>query len=136
MNKSGLAFRLAAAVVLASGTFTGCETTDSGSTQVTSSAYYGVGFSDPWYYSHYDHDDDIIVTPPERPGSGAGEGLRPSNPIARPPDASQRPPAASQLPAAASQRPAARPMPSIPSTPRMSAGGGGGRGGGGGGGRR
>jgi len=101
-------------------TFIGCESTDSGSTQVTSNVYYGVGFYDPWYYGHHDYDYNVVVTPPDRPGSG----LRPEQPIARPPGVSSRPPSASQLPAA-------RPMPSIPSTPRAAP-----RGGGGGGRRR
>ena len=123
MKTRKLSFTLAATLLLAAGTFTGCESTDSGSTQVSSNVYYGVGFYDPWYYGYYDGDYDVVVTPPW-PGSPPdavappGQGLRPSHPIALPPDASPRPPAASQRPADASSRPAARPMPSIPSAPR------------------
>ena len=87
--------------------FPGCESTDSGSTHTSTTVYYGVGFYDPWYHGDYDYDYDVIVTPPDRPGSGA----RPSHPIARPPEARPRP----------------TPMPSIPSTPRVSPRGGGGR---------
>ena len=79
----------------------GCETTDTGST--STSAYYGVGFYDPWYHGDYYHDDDIVVTPPDR-------GPRPSHPIAVPPGGG-----------GAGPRPTS--MPSIPSMPR----GGGGR---------
>lgn len=56
------------------------------------SFYYGVGFQDPWYYGGYYDDPDIIVAPP----------------VDRP-DWSGRP-----------NRPVARPLPSIPSTPRVS----------------
>jgi len=122
MNASKLPRPLAAALLFALGTFTGCESTDSGSTRTTTNVYYGVGFYDPWYYGDY-HDDHIIVAPP-RPGGLPDQGLRPEHPIARPPDASSRPPAASQLPAT-------RPTPSIPSSPRPAFSGGG-RGGGGG----
>src|SRR5688572_24534698 len=106
--------RFALIALLASGAFTGCESTDSGNTHVTSNVYYGVGFYDPWYYGDYDYDGDIIVTPPS-PGSPPGTSpppsdVRPSHPIASPPSASPRP-------SAASPQPVARPMPSIPSTP-------------------
>lgn len=110
--------------LLALPTFIGCESTDSGSTHVTSNVYYGVGFYDPWYHGDLDYDYDVVVTPP--PGSPPGtipppgQGARPSHPIARPPVASPRPPTAAP-------RPVARPMPSIPSTPRAAPRGGGGR---------
>lgn len=40
-----------AALLFAFGMFTGCESTDSGSSGSSSvSVYYGVGFYDPWYY--------------------------------------------------------------------------------------
>src|SRR5688572_17927143 len=91
------ASRLIAPLALALVLFTGCESTDSGSS-ASVSAYYGVGFYDPWYYGG-DYDDvDIIVTPPSRPESGP----RPTHPIATPPMSAPRP----------------TPMPSIPSTPR------------------
>jgi hypothetical protein len=150
MKTRKLSFTFAATLLLAAGTFTGCESTDGGSTQVSSNVYYGVGFyEDPWYYGDYDHDhnhnDNVIVTPPggSRPDQGLrpeqpiarppDAGARPSQPIARPPDISSRPPTASQRPSGASQGPSARPTPSIPSTPRPAnrgGGGGGGRGGG------
>ena len=84
---------------------TGCETTDGGN--VSGSVYYGVGFYDPWYYGGYDDDVDIIVTPPDRPNRPDNRP-RPEHPIVIPPSSSSRP------------------MPSIPSTPRVSGGGGGG----------
>ena len=106
-----------AAVLFALGVFTGCESTDGGGS-VSGGVYYGTGFYDPWYYGgHYDHDDIVVTPPANRPDWGA----HPEQPIARPPDVSSRPPTASP-------RPAARPMPSIPSTPRAAPrGGGGGR---------
>lgn len=104
--------KVAAVLVLALVAFTGCESTDGGSTHT--SVYYGVGYGDPWYHGDYDYNYDIDVTPPPRPGDG---GLRPSHPIARPPSAGVSP------------RPT--PMPSIPSMPRPSP-----RMGGGGGGKR
>jgi len=93
-------------------TFTGCESTDGGSTQTTTNVYYGVGFYDPWYYGHYDYNYDVVVTPPERPGAPP----RPVHPIEPPPN---RPIARPEQPIARpppSVRPS--PMPSIPSTPR------------------
>jgi hypothetical protein len=76
--------RLAATALVALAATTGCESTgDGGSSNVSGSVYYGVGFYDPWYYGGYDNDPDIIVTPPiDRPGGGLG---RPEQPIARPP---------------------------------------------------
>ena len=117
--------RLAFILLTASGVFTGCESTDSGSTQVSGSVYYGVGFYDPWYYGDYHYDGDIIVTPPS-PGSPPGtrppsiQEPHPSHPIAPPPSASPQP-------RSASPQSAAQPMPSIPSTPRVAPRGGGGR---------
>jgi hypothetical protein len=108
-------------VLFALGLFTGCESTDGGGGNVSGSVYYGVGFYDPWYYGDYDHDHDIVVTPPNRPDRPGqpDRPVRPEQPIARPPSAStQATPAYSQ--------PAARQFPSIPSTPRPSPGGGGG----------
>lgn len=78
--------------------FAGCESTDGGGGSVSGGVYYGVGFNDPWYYGAYWDDPDIIITPPERPGSPP----RPANPIVSPPPS----------------RPSPTPMPSIPSTPR------------------
>jgi len=79
----------AAVLLLGAALFTGCETTDSGS---SAAGYYGTGFSDPWYYGG-DYDDvDIIVTPPPP---------RPTHPIAAPPGFGPRP----------------MPMPSIPARP-------------------
>lgn len=118
MKTSKPSLALATALLFALGVYTGCESTDSGSTHVTSNVYYGVGFYDPWYHGDYDNDYNVVVTPPDRPDR---PGAHPEHPIARPPDVSERPPSASQ-------RPSARPMPSIPSTPRAAPrGGGGGR---------
>jgi hypothetical protein len=109
-----------AAVWLALGVFTGCESAGGGSSSSSVGVYYGVGFYDPYYYGDYDHDYDIDVSPPDRPDR-PDRPVRPEQPIARPPDASSRPPTASQ-------QPTARPTPSIPSTPRPAPrGGGGGR---------
>src|SRR5262245_2990253 len=80
----------------------GCESTGDGGGSVSGTAYYGVGFYDPWYYGGYYDDPDIIVTPPsERPDRPHVE-----HPIARP-------------------TPSPRPTPSIPSTPRAAPRGGG-----------
>jgi hypothetical protein len=85
-----------ASLSIALATFIGCESTDNGG-NVSGGAYYGVGFYDPWYYGSYDDDADIIVTPPpSRPEAPP----RPTQPIARP-------------------NPGPRPMPSIPSAPRV-----------------
>jgi hypothetical protein len=102
---SSLKFLAISALLLV--TSTGCESTDGGGS-ASVGMYYGVGFYDPWYYGGYDDDPDIIVTPPDRPDR-PDRGPRPEHPIAKPPSVS------------------ARPMPSIPSTPRVSARGGGGR---------
>jgi hypothetical protein len=90
--------------------FCGCET-DEG-TQVSGGVYYGVGFYDPWYYGDYYYDRDVIVTPPE------GRPPEPTHPIARPPGG-ERPPQAMN-PIATPPAASARPMPSIPSVPRVS----------------
>ncbi len=107
MKSLATPFKLAAISGLMLFASTGCETTDGGGSGSVG-MYYGVGFYDPWYYGGYDDDPDIIVTPPDRPDR-PDRGPRPSHPIANPPSASTRP------------------MPSIPSTPRVSARGGGGR---------
>lgn len=93
-----------AAVSLALGVFTGCESTDGGGS-TSGSVYYGVGIYDPWYYGGYD-DIDIDINPPDRPDRPP----RPEHPIARP-----------------TPSPSPRPTPSIPSTPRPMPRGGGGR---------
>jgi len=114
MNTSKLSFTLAAMLLFVLGMFTACESTDSGSTQVTTNNYYGVGFYDPWYHGDYHDDHDVIVTPPPSDGSPPSgnppssgnrpdNGLHPAHPIASPPQVS---------------RPSPRPTPSIPSTPR------------------
>lgn len=97
-------FKITAALALMLCVFTGCESTDGGSTHVSGSVYYGVGFSDPWYYGGYYDDVDIIVTPPDRPDKPPGEVTpppRPAHPIAPAPSPTPRP----------------TPMPSIPRTP-------------------
>lgn len=124
MSTSKISIKLAATILFVLGTFAGCESPDGGSTHVTSNVYYGVGFYDPWYHGDYDNDYNVVVTPPDRPDR---PGARPEHPIARPPGVSERPPTASQRPSGASERPSARPMPSIPSTPRPAPRGGGGR---------
>ncbi len=101
MSASKISFTFAATLLFAPAIFTGCESTDGGSTHVTSNTYYGAGYQDPWYHGDYDDDDVIIVPPPtgERPDND----LRPTHPIASPPPVA---------------RPSPRPMPSIPSAPR------------------
>jgi len=98
MNPFKLSFQLAAALLFVLGVSTGCETTGGGNTRVNSYTYYGSGYNDPYYYGHNNYNGDVIVTPPP-PGKPPGQGLHPSQPIARPPQVS-------------------RPMPSIPSAPR------------------
>jgi hypothetical protein len=90
-----------AAVLLMLGVFTGCESSGGGG-DVHGSIYYGVGFSNPWYYGGYYDQGDIIVTPPSPPDrpDRPERPVHPEQPIARPSTS------------------AARPMPSIPSTPR------------------
>ena len=108
MKTIKLFFKLGASLLITLGTFTACESTDGGSGGSTT-VYYGTGFYDPWYSGHYDYDYDVIVTPPDRPGSDP----RPSHPIARPPASG----------GGVSPRPT--PMPSIPSAPRPMPRGGG-----------
>src|SRR5881394_4430078 len=96
MRTGKLSFLLAVTLLLAAGTFTGCESTDSGGSQVSGNVYYGVGFYDPWYYGDYDHDHDVIVLPPSSgvPPGGVPPsvpGAHPEHPIARPPDQGARP---------------------------------------------
>ena len=114
MNTSKTSFALAAALLCAVGAFTGCETTDGGSAQVTNN-YYGVAYNDPWYHGNYHDDPDVILSPPPSgspPSSGnpPDQGLHPAHPIALPPQVSKPPP---------------RPTPSIPSRPRPAPRGGG-----------
>jgi hypothetical protein len=85
---------LCAGLALAVGLFTGCESTDNASTQVSSGFYYGVGFSDPWYHGAADCPPGAVAPPP---GTVAPPHIE--QPIATPP-------------------PVARPLPSIPATPR------------------
>ena len=145
MGTPGISFTSVAALLVTMSLFTGCESTDSGSVNSSTAVYYGATFYDPWYHGDYDHDHDVIVTPPpaggsrppdggSRPPDGGGFAPRPEHPIALPPGGSQRPPSASQLPSSrppsasqlpASRPPSARPMPSIPSTPRAAPRGGG-----------
>jgi hypothetical protein len=80
--------------------FVGCESTDEGGSHVSGSAYYGVGFHDPWYYGGAYYPPDVIVTPPP---PDSIDQPHPAHPIALPPPA-------------ATPRPT--PMPSIPSMPR------------------
>lgn len=123
MSRMKRSFRFAAAG-LALAMVTGCESTNGGGSSSSVGVYYGVGFYDPWYYGDYNHNHDIVVTPPaNRPDGGVRPGAHPEQPIARPPSASSRP-------STLSSQPAARPMPSIPSTPRPAFSGGGGGGGG------
>lgn len=77
----------------------GCESTDTGGSEVSGSVYYGEGFYDPWYYGEAYPPDVIVTPPPERPVEPPHVEL----PIAKPP---------------ASPAPTPQPMPSIPSTPR------------------
>ena len=88
------------AFLCALGLVMGCESTDQGTTSVSGGVYYGVGYSDPWYYGYYDDPDIIVTPPPSRPESPP----EPAHPIALPPASQPRP----------------TPMPSIPSTPRPS----------------
>ena len=125
------------ALLFAALVFTGCESTDSGSSSHTT-VYYGAAFYDPWYHGDYDHDHDVVVTPPgnrpplgdrpplERP-PGGGFAPRPEHPIAKPPGESYRPSRPSTLPSNRPPSVSTRPAPSIPSTPRAAPRGGGGR---------
>ena len=98
--KTSKPLKLVAALLLAPWAFTGCESTDGGSAQVSGGAYYGVGFSDPWYHGGYYDDADIVVTPPDRPDRP--DHPHPEQPIAQ----------------ASGEHAAPTPMPSIPSAPR------------------
>ena len=69
MNCLLAACRLAILLLIACGTFAGCESTDSGGARATSNVYYGSGFADPWYYGGAYDDSDVIVVPP-RPSEG------------------------------------------------------------------
>ena len=89
-SRLGSAWVLLLPVALA---FAACESTDG---YYGGGGYYGVGYSDPWYYGGADWDDDDIAVPP---GARPRPPARPEHPIARPP-------------------PMARPMPSIPSRAR------------------
>jgi hypothetical protein len=103
MKSFATSLKCVAAIALALVLGPGCASDGGGSSHVSGSVYYGVGFYDPWYYGPGYYPPDIIVTPPsgrpERP-------VRPEHPIARPPPS----------------RPT--PMPSIPSAPRMAPRGG------------
>jgi hypothetical protein len=94
-----------AALLLVFGVSVGCESTDGGGSYASGSVYYGVGFYDPWYYGGYHGDVDVIVPPPDYPGT-PNRPVRPEQPIARPP-------------AGPTVRPT--PRPSIPSSPRPAA---------------
>ena len=76
----------------------GCESTDEGASQSGSSSYYGVGYSDPYYYGSAYYPPDVIVTPPARPV----DPPHVENPIVLPPS-----------------NPTVQPLPSIPSAPRV-----------------
>jgi hypothetical protein len=92
-------FKAAAVLISAFSLFTGCGTTDEGGSSVSGSMYYGTGFYDPWYYGgDYYPPDAVGAPPPARPEAP----VHPSQPIYRP------------------SGPTATPMPSIPSTPRVS----------------
>jgi hypothetical protein len=101
MKGDATLLQLAGALMLGVVIFTGCESTDGGSAQVSGGVYYGAGFYDPWYYGGAYYPPGCVVTPPERPV----EPPHPEHPIATPPSAPS---------------PTPRPMPSIPSTPRPS----------------
>ena len=98
-------------MLLALGLFTGCESTDGGSSSAIVSGYYGVGLYDPWYYGDYHDDHNIIVTPP-RPGERPIAPSRPEQPLP--------PPRPEQPIARPTSTPRATQMPSIPSMPRAS----------------
>ncbi len=85
------------------GLLAGCSSTG-GSASV--SAYYGVGWYDPWYYGRpYYGDDIIIVNPPPRP-EHPDRPTRPEKPIKPLPPVKPLP--------------SPRPMPSIPTRLRQS----------------
>src|SRR5262245_21238026 len=86
--KSILRILRPAAMVIAIGLFSGCESTDSGGGGGGGgnvSVYYGVGFYDPWYYGPGYYPPDVIVTPPDRPDRPVNpDRPRPEHPIAKP----------------------------------------------------
>lgn len=90
------ATRTAACVLLAT-LAVGCES-GGGSTSGSVSMYYGVGYSDPWYYGPGYYPPPVVVAPP--PGS-------------RPPGANRPPGDVGARPTPMPSRPAggARPMP-------------------------
>ena len=75
----------------------GCGSTDEHASQANAGGYYGVGYSDPWYYGDTHYPPDVIVTPPRPVDPPHVE-----HPIALPPSG-----------------PVATPLPSIPSVPRV-----------------
>jgi hypothetical protein len=79
----------------------GCESTNTGSSH-PSSAEYGAGLYDPWFYGSAYYPPDVGLTPPP---DGSDDAPKPTHPIATP---------------TSYQNPTPRPMPSIPSTPRIS----------------
>ena len=85
---------LALLVLLASG----CESSEEHGSQASTGGYYGVGYSDPWYYGGNYYPPDVVVTPPPRPV----DPPHVEHPIALPPST-----------------PVATPLPSIPSAPRV-----------------
>src|SRR5437764_93700 len=88
---------------LAASVLNGCKSTESDSADVNvAGSYYGVGggFYDPWYYGPGYYPPDVIVAPP------------PARPI--------DPPHVEHPIALPDPGPAARPLPSIPSMPRVS----------------
>ena len=114
------------ALLMTVSVFTGCESTDPGSSSKTT-VYYGAGFYDPWYHGEYDYDYDVVVTPPpvNLPPGGGDFTPRPEHPIAYPPGDSQRPARPSTQPTPRPPSVSTRPAPSIPSTPRVAPRGGG-----------
>jgi hypothetical protein len=75
----------------------GCESTEEHALQASAGGYYGVGYSDPWYYGDTYYPPDVVVTPPRPVDPPHVE-----HPIALPPST-----------------PVATPLPSIPSAPRV-----------------
>jgi hypothetical protein len=93
----------ALALTLGLGLFTGCESSGGGSSNRSTSMYYGVGLYDPWHYGGYYYPPDVVVPPPRpRPPGGAF------------------PPSATQpiAPAHSGSSASPRVTPSIPSAPR------------------
>jgi hypothetical protein len=100
----GKAFAAMALLLVVS---TGCQSDGGGgSAHVHGSFYYGVGFYDSWYYGPGYYPPTVVVPPPGERPDRPGSGPRPEHPIAKP-------------------SPSPRPMPSIPSAPRVSPRGGG-----------